>query len=208
MVRHCLPCLAVISRATWARVPLQPCVRTLPAQQQAGLPSILGGLTRGRCCNRVNITLGPKEERLLMTGLHTVADIYCTCCNTTLGWKYVRFDRHPVCLTELTAHLPCTASACMDPNEAPFWCSLQERAFEESQKYKEGKFILEKAKLMKVCTWTPEVVRSLPVMILRHKPSGLNLSQVQYLQHRLHWSLHTLGMSWLVVCRRAIGDAV
>ena len=26
----------------------------------------------------------------------------------------------------------------------------QERAFEESQKYKEGKFILEKAKLMKV----------------------------------------------------------
>ena len=24
-----------------------------------------------------------------MTGLHTVADIYCTCCNTVLGWKYV-----------------------------------------------------------------------------------------------------------------------
>ncbi len=39
---------------------------------------------------RVNITLGPKEERLLMTGLHTVADIYCTCCSTVLGWKYVR----------------------------------------------------------------------------------------------------------------------
>ena len=43
----------------------------------------------GESC-RVNITLGPKEERLLMTGLHTVADIYCTCCNTVLGWKYVR----------------------------------------------------------------------------------------------------------------------
>ena len=28
---------------------------------------------------------------------------------------------------------------------------MQERAFEESQKYKEGKYILEKAKLMKVC---------------------------------------------------------
>lgn len=27
---------------------------------------------------------------------------------------------------------------------------VQERAFEESQKYKEGKYILEKAKLMKV----------------------------------------------------------
>ena len=60
------------------------------AEQQVAMPAILGGLTRGRCCNRVNITLGPKEERLLMTGLHTVADIYCTCCNTTLGWKYVR----------------------------------------------------------------------------------------------------------------------
>ena len=43
---------------------------------------------RGVMC-RVNITLGPKEERLLMTGLHTVADIYCTCCSTVLGWKYV-----------------------------------------------------------------------------------------------------------------------
>lgn len=38
---------------------------------------------------RVNITLGPREERILITGLHTVADIYCTCCNTVLGWKYV-----------------------------------------------------------------------------------------------------------------------
>lgn len=28
---------------------------------------------------------------------------------------------------------------------------VQERAFEESQKYKEGKYILEKAKLMKAC---------------------------------------------------------
>ena len=28
--------------------------------------------------------------------------------------------------------------------------AAQERAFEESQKYKEGKFILEKARLMKV----------------------------------------------------------
>ena len=88
-VRHCLPCPAVISRATWARVPLQPCVRTIPWTAKPALPAVLAGLTRGRCCNRVNITLGPKEERLLMTGLHTVADIYCTCCNTTLGWKYV-----------------------------------------------------------------------------------------------------------------------
>lgn len=39
---------------------------------------------------RVNVTWGPKEERVLITGLHTVADIYCTSCNTVLGWKYVR----------------------------------------------------------------------------------------------------------------------
>ena len=32
---------------------------------------------------------------------------------------------------------------------------MQERAFEESQKYKEGKYILEKAKLMKVCPSDP-----------------------------------------------------
>ena len=24
-----------------------------------------------------------------MTGMHTVADIYCVGCNTVLGWKYV-----------------------------------------------------------------------------------------------------------------------
>ncbi len=43
-----------------------------------------------RC--RVNVTWGPKEERLLITGVHTVADIYCTSCNTVLGWKYVSRD--------------------------------------------------------------------------------------------------------------------
>eukprot|EP00963_Diacronema_lutheri_P008844 scaffold776_cov347-Pavlova_lutheri.AAC.42 len=64
----------------------------------------------------VNVTVGPKEDRLLMTGLHTVADIYCNCCQQVLGWKY-------------------------------------EQAFEESQKYKEGKYILEKAKMFKEGNW-------------------------------------------------------
>ncbi|CAD5221811.1 unnamed protein product [Bursaphelenchus xylophilus] len=36
----------------------------------------------------VNISCGPAEERILLTGLHEVADIYCECCKTTLGWKY------------------------------------------------------------------------------------------------------------------------
>ena len=40
------------------------------------------------CC-RVNVGTGPSEERVLITGLHAVADIYCECCKTPLGWKYV-----------------------------------------------------------------------------------------------------------------------
>lgn len=39
----------------------------------------------------VNIGCGPAEERVLLTGLHAVADIHCECCKTTLGWKYVNF---------------------------------------------------------------------------------------------------------------------
>ena len=60
----------------------------------------------------VNVNSGPTENRLLLTGLHVVADIYCNGCETRLGWKYVE-------------------------------------AYEESQKYKEGKFILEKAMIVK-----------------------------------------------------------
>lgn len=67
--------------------------------------------------NVVNITLGPREDRLLITGLHTVSDIYCSCCQQVLGWKY-------------------------------------EQAFEESQKYKEGKYIIEKAKMVKEGDWS------------------------------------------------------
>eukprot|EP00270_Netrium_digitus_P019974 TRINITY_DN804_c0_g1_i3.p1 TRINITY_DN804_c0_g1~~TRINITY_DN804_c0_g1_i3.p1 ORF type:complete len:125 (+),score=6.82 TRINITY_DN804_c0_g1_i3:339-713(+) len=61
--------------------------------------------------NVVNVTVGPKEDRLMTTGLHTVADIYCNACLQVVGWKY-------------------------------------ELAFEKSQKYKEGKYILERAKMI------------------------------------------------------------
>ncbi|XP_057981504.1 protein yippee-like At4g27745 [Malania oleifera] len=60
----------------------------------------------------VNILVGPKEDRHLMTGLHSVADIWCSSCGEVLGWKY-------------------------------------ERAYEEAQKYKEGKIVLEKYKIVK-----------------------------------------------------------
>ena len=38
---------------------------------------------------RINIDCGRAEERILLTGLHAVADISCSNCKTTLGWKYV-----------------------------------------------------------------------------------------------------------------------
>ncbi|KAF4384519.1 hypothetical protein CsatB_010832 [Cannabis sativa] len=71
--------------------------------------------THGRAflfSHAMNIVLGPKQDRQLMTGLHTVADVYCKDCGEVLGWKY-------------------------------------EKAYEQSQKYKEGKFILEKFKIVK-----------------------------------------------------------
>lgn len=53
---------------------------------------------------------------MLLTGVHSVADVYCTGCGTMLGWKY-------------------------------------ERAFEPSQRYKEGKVIIELAYLIKDNCW-------------------------------------------------------
>ncbi len=40
--------------------------------------------------NVINVTLGPKEDRVLTTGLHTVADIFCLGCDESVGWFYVR----------------------------------------------------------------------------------------------------------------------
>ncbi|KAL3333342.1 hypothetical protein AABB24_033426 [Solanum stoloniferum] len=55
----------------------------------------------------VNITFGQTEERTMLSGMHTVMDIFCRRCGQILGWKY-------------------------------------EKSHEESQKYKEGKFVLER----------------------------------------------------------------
>lgn len=48
---------------------------------------------------RVNVACGQAEERVLLTGLHAVADIFCECCKTPLGWKYVNF-----CFISTEAH--------------------------------------------------------------------------------------------------------
>lgn len=38
----------------------------------------------------VNVTVGEKEDRLMITGVHTVVDIFCVGCGSIVGWKYVR----------------------------------------------------------------------------------------------------------------------
>ena len=35
-----------------------------------------------------NVRFGEQEERLLITGLHTVIDIHCISCGIIVGWKY------------------------------------------------------------------------------------------------------------------------
>ena len=64
----------------------------------------------------INVRCGPVIERVLLTGLHAIADIHCENCENTLGWKY-------------------------------------EHAYENRQKYKEGKFILETAHILKENGW-------------------------------------------------------
>mmetsp|Transcript_17291 Transcript_17291/g.1542 ORF Transcript_17291/g.1542 Transcript_17291/m.1542 type:complete len:92 (-) Transcript_17291:152-427(-) len=38
--------------------------------------------------NVVNVCCGAKEDRVLLSGLHTVCDLFCKGCHTVLGWKY------------------------------------------------------------------------------------------------------------------------
>lgn len=61
----------------------------------------------------MNVIVGQKGDKQLMTGLYSVADIYCSNCGEVLGWKYVR-------------------------------------AYDTSQQFKEGKFIIEIAKIAKL----------------------------------------------------------
>jgi hypothetical protein len=40
--------------------------------------------------NAYNVLLGEEEVRSMMTGPHTVSDVYCLGCRTVVGWKYIR----------------------------------------------------------------------------------------------------------------------
>lgn len=71
---------------------------------------------------------------MLLSGLHTVCDIFCKGCLNLVGWKYVSF------------FFKFKQYFFVYFNEKQ---KKQEFAHEESQKYKEGKFILEKEQLKK-----------------------------------------------------------
>ncbi|WZZ77765.1 hypothetical protein YC2023_098337 [Brassica napus] len=40
------------------------------------------------CVDRANVYAEKKENRMMMTGLHTVADIYFVKCGSYVGWRY------------------------------------------------------------------------------------------------------------------------
>ncbi|THD26448.1 Protein yippee [Fasciola hepatica] len=67
----------------------------------------------------VNVDYSEAKQRVLLTGIHFVSDVFCACCSVMLGWRY-------------------------------------ERAFEASQRYKEGKVIVELAHLIKDNCWDSE----------------------------------------------------
>ncbi|GMJ10907.1 hypothetical protein like AT4G27740 [Hibiscus trionum] len=38
----------------------------------------------------MNVVLGPKYDKQLITGRYSIADIFCSKCGEELGWKYVQ----------------------------------------------------------------------------------------------------------------------
>lgn len=97
-------------------------------------PPSPGAITEQAANRSVNVIEGEPNDRVMTTGNHTVRDIYCCKCGQTLGWKYVGF-------------LPSTV---LTPSSAYDRGGVQDRAYEASQKYKEGKFILERNLLVDV----------------------------------------------------------
>ena len=84
-----------------------------------------------------NVTLGAKEERVLLTGLHSVADSFCAECTSRIGWKYLEaFESRYV-----RAH----SLSCLLRSHPSYRAS---KRCARSQKYKEGKFIVEKSRVV------------------------------------------------------------
>lgn len=84
----------------------------------------------------------------MTTGLHTVRDVMCAKCGETLGWKYGQSTHLPSQFPEYSLppfrRLGGPASK-RDADGSTLRLVLVDRAYESAQKYKEGKYILERA---------------------------------------------------------------
>lgn len=49
----------------------------------------------------VNFTSGEVVERMMLSGMHTVADIFCCRCGQIIGWKYVILPPSSLIFTNL-----------------------------------------------------------------------------------------------------------
>ena len=83
----------------------------------------------------INVTVGEKEDRMMITGMHSISDIFCVGCEEIVGWKYVRFLMIIFC--DIISFVYRLTSKFYD-------ASTQGAAYERSQKYKEGKFVLDR----------------------------------------------------------------
>ncbi|EDQ90762.1 uncharacterized protein MONBRDRAFT_15658 [Monosiga brevicollis MX1] len=93
------------------------CHTHLAAHDSLVSKSFQGRLGRAYLFNDVvNIDVGPAQEKMLITGLHSICDVHCNICRSYLGWKY-------------------------------------EMAYEQEQRYKIGKVILEKAHIERESGW-------------------------------------------------------
>lgn len=78
----------------------------------------------------------------MITGLHTVADIFCVGCGSIVGWTYVRFRGSN--LNFFLVYI-CFSIVAVSHFDGSLSLSLQETAHEKNQKYKEGKSVLERS---------------------------------------------------------------
>lgn len=81
---------------------------------------------------------------MMFSGMHTVADIFCVCCGQIVGWKYVRTLSLSLSLLRICTHSSMRIHVGLLSNPNIFYFPNQEVAHEKSQKYKEGKSVLER----------------------------------------------------------------
>ncbi|BEJ11822.1 hypothetical protein CspHIS471_0202820 [Cutaneotrichosporon sp. HIS471] len=93
------------------------CSEVLALQDELVSQAFTGRSGRAYLMNStINTNLGKREERKLITGRHTVADLHCASCDAEVGWMYIK---------------------------APTG----------DQRYKEGRYILEEAQIVKENNW-------------------------------------------------------